>query len=79
MTNELHELSVSQLAAGIAARRFSPVDVVEAHLVRIEKFEPRLHAFVKVYGADARLAERMPAKAKLRTTSAGRTTCRRKD
>lgn len=44
------------LSREIAARRLSPVDVVDALLERIERFEPKLHAFVEVYGADARLA-----------------------
>lgn len=44
------------LAREIAARRISPVDVVDALLARIERFEPKLRSFVAVYGADARLA-----------------------
>ena len=44
------------LSREIAARRLSPVDVVEALLQRIERFEPKLHAFVEVYATDARLA-----------------------
>lgn len=44
------------LAARIAARRLSPVEVVEALLARIARLDQRLHAFVEVYGADARLA-----------------------
>ncbi|HEX4026838.1 MAG TPA: amidase [Rhizomicrobium sp.] len=63
MTNALYELSVSELSAGLAARRFSPVDVVEAHLSRIAALEPRLHAFVEIYGADARMAAEAADKA----------------
>jgi len=44
------------LAREIAARRLSPVDVVDALLARIDRFEPKLQSFVAVYGADARLA-----------------------
>lgn len=44
------------LARDIAARRLSPVDVVEALLRRIDRFEPKLQAFVEVYAAEARLA-----------------------
>ncbi|KPF65847.1 amidase [Bosea sp. AAP35] len=44
------------LAREIAARRLSPVDVVDALLARIERFDPKLQSFVSVYGADARLA-----------------------
>ena len=64
MTSDLHELSVSELSAGLAARRISPIDVVESHLARITALEPRLHAFVEVYGADARLAAEAADKAR---------------
>ncbi|WP_018259714.1 amidase [Methylobacterium sp. WSM2598] len=49
-------MSAASLARAIAARRLSPVDAVEALLARIDRLEPRLHAFVEVYVADARLA-----------------------
>ena len=51
------------LAREIAARRLSPVDVVEALLARIERFEPKLHAFLDVYADDARLAAEAAEKA----------------
>src|SRR4051812_14988559 len=44
------------LAAEIAARRLSPVDVVEAMLARIAAHDAKLHAFVDVYADDALLA-----------------------
>ena len=47
---------VHELAAEIAARRLSPVDLVNEDLARIEQLEPRLHAFVSVNGSHARLA-----------------------
>jgi len=52
----LTALCVSELSAGLAARRFSCRDVMDDHLARIAAQEPRLHAFVEVYGDDARLA-----------------------
>lgn len=51
------------LAREIAARRISPVDVVDALLARIDRFEPKLRSFVAVYGADARLAAEAADKA----------------
>src|ERR1700750_234345 len=54
--SELTDLTLHELSAGLAARRFSPVDVVDAHLARIAALEPRLHAFVRVHEAQARLA-----------------------
>jgi aspartyl-tRNA(Asn)/glutamyl-tRNA(Gln) amidotransferase subunit A len=44
------------LAREIAAQRLSPVDVVDAFLTRIEKYDPKLHAFVDVYAKEARAA-----------------------
>jgi aspartyl-tRNA(Asn)/glutamyl-tRNA(Gln) amidotransferase subunit A len=49
-------LPVHELSAVIQCRRLSPVDLVEAHLARIEAKEPKLQAFVEVYAEDARLA-----------------------
>jgi aspartyl-tRNA(Asn)/glutamyl-tRNA(Gln) amidotransferase subunit A len=48
--------SAHDLARAIAARRLSPVDVVDAFLARIAKYDPKLHAFVEVYGKEARAA-----------------------
>ena len=49
-------LPVHAIAREIAARRLSPVDLVEDCLARIERLEPKLHAFTEVYAAEARLA-----------------------
>lgn len=56
MGGNLADLTVHELSAGIAARNFSPVDIVDACLARIAALDPRLHAFVSVYSDDARLA-----------------------
>lgn len=61
MANDLVWLSASELARGIRAKRFSPVEVVETHLRRIEAVNPKLNAIVTmVDGAldKARGAER---------------------
>jgi aspartyl-tRNA(Asn)/glutamyl-tRNA(Gln) amidotransferase subunit A len=50
------QLSVAQMSAEIAARRLSPVDLVEGFLKRIEAKEPKLQAFVAVYADDAHMA-----------------------
>src|SRR5689334_2301485 len=46
MVDELTELSLRELAGLIRGRRVSPVEVVEAHLRRIERINPRLNAIV---------------------------------
>ena len=56
-------LPVHTLAADIAARRLSPVELVEEYLARIERLEPKLHAFVSVNAANARLAAEAADKA----------------
>src|SRR6266705_386577 len=63
MSNDLSAMPVHVLSQGLAARRFSPVDVVEACLARIAALEPRLHAFVHVHGGEARLAAEAADKA----------------
>ena len=51
-------LSAHAQAAEIAARRLSPVDLVEACLRRIEARDAKLRAFVEVYAEEARFAAR---------------------
>src|SRR5260370_25523575 len=56
-------LPAHRLAADIAARRLSPIDVVEALLARIAAHDGKLHAFIYVYADDARLAAEAADKA----------------
>src|ERR1700738_4480190 len=63
ITTDPSPLPASVLAQEIAAKRLSPVDVVDALLARIEALEPKLHAFVDVYGPSARLAAEAAHKA----------------
>ncbi len=63
MSTHLAQLPVHALSAGLVARRFSPVDIVEACLERIDALEPKLGAFVEVYRDDARLAAEAADKA----------------
>ena len=49
--DDLCWMPAADLAAGIARRRFSPIEVVDAVLARIEKLE-RLNAYVIGPGAD---------------------------
>jgi hypothetical protein len=56
-------LPVHTLAVDIAARRLSPVDLVDEYLTRNERLEPKLHAFVSVNAANAHLAAEAADKA----------------
>jgi aspartyl-tRNA(Asn)/glutamyl-tRNA(Gln) amidotransferase subunit A len=43
---ELHWLTIADMARLIEHRRLSPVELVDALLARIERFDPQLHAFL---------------------------------
>src|SRR5215475_4310572 len=52
--SELTFLSAISMAEQIRKRKISPVELVDAHLSRIAKFNPRLNAFVQIDEARAR-------------------------
>lgn len=58
---DLTFLSASQIVEQIRNKKISPVEVVEAHLARIQKLNPKINAFVHLDGeralAQARTAE----------------------
>ncbi|MGC1965756.1 MAG: hypothetical protein WA673_04810, partial [Candidatus Acidiferrales bacterium] len=43
-----------EMAANIRLRKISPVELVEAHLARITRLNPRLNAFIHVDAEGAR-------------------------
>src|ERR1700756_5956672 len=51
---EIWQLSATELAQRIAKRELSSVEVVNAHLARIDAVNPALNAIVKVLGDEAR-------------------------
>jgi aspartyl-tRNA(Asn)/glutamyl-tRNA(Gln) amidotransferase subunit A len=50
----LHELTLTELASGLSAKRFSSREVVDGLLARIAKANGKLHAFTEVYEKEAR-------------------------
>lgn len=58
MSVELAWLPATAIADGIAARRFSPVEVVEAVLARADAVEPVLNAFAERFDDKVRAAAR---------------------
>jgi Asp-tRNA(Asn)/Glu-tRNA(Gln) amidotransferase A subunit family amidase len=48
VAEELWRLGVNQLSAGYRQRRFTPLEVVESCLARLERVDPEIHAFVAV-------------------------------
>src|SRR5499426_1865259 len=46
MTTELHNLSIAQLSKLVAARKLSPVELTDALIARIERFDGETRAFI---------------------------------
>ena len=59
MSEPLHRKTIAQLAQLIASRQVSPTELVEHFLRRIEAENPRLNAFVRVSGDEARDAAKL--------------------
>src|SRR5882757_1523629 len=49
----MHTLSLSEISAGLRARRFSSTEITRHFLARIERFNPSLNAFITVTGEQA--------------------------
>ena len=56
--NDICSLSLHELSGSIRSRALSPVEVVEAHLGRIEALNPKINAFTTVCAEEARAAAR---------------------
>lgn len=52
--NEIAYLSLIEMAEQIRARKISPVELIEAHLARIERLNPALNAYVTIDKESAR-------------------------
>jgi len=52
----LNRLTLAQIATEIRAGRASASEVVDAHLRQIERHNPRINAFVSIFGDEARAA-----------------------
>src|SRR5580692_1533041 len=68
---ELTFLSAVSMAEQIRQKKLSPVELVEAHLARIEKLDPKLNAFVQVDAEGARRQARVAEDAVLRQEKLG--------
>ncbi|MBW1598677.1 amidase [Streptomyces sp. JJ38] len=68
---DLTALTAAQLVAGYAAGDFSPVEATRAALERAEAVDPRVNAFVRIYGDTALEAARASAERWRRGAPAG--------
>jgi len=62
--SELHWLSAVEAAQAITARKLSPVELTAALLARIERLDPKLHAFIRL-DAEAAMATAKAAEAEI--------------
>lgn len=51
---QLHDMTLTELAAGLSAKRFSSREIADALLGRIAKADGKLHAFTEIYAGEAR-------------------------
>ncbi|MGQ9508126.1 MAG: amidase [Thermodesulfobacteriota bacterium] len=58
----LYYFSVTELSRLIQKKEISPVEVVEAHLIRIESLEPKLNSFITLLSEEARKAAKQAEK-----------------
>lgn len=67
---QLHYMTVADAAHAIATKAVSPVELMQAHLARIEKLDPTLNAFIRLDGeaalAAAKVAEAEATAGRLR-------------
>ncbi|HEV8679413.1 MAG TPA: amidase, partial [Stellaceae bacterium] len=71
MSDDLAYASAAELAALVARRAVSPVEVVDLVLDRIERSQPALNAFITVCAEEARAAARAAEAAVLRGEALG--------
>jgi Asp-tRNA(Asn)/Glu-tRNA(Gln) amidotransferase A subunit family amidase len=69
--SDLTFLSASEMAKRVRSRQISPVELVDAHLAKIEKLNPVLNAFVQVDADRARAAAQNAERAVVPAASLG--------
>ena len=63
--------TIAEIASGIRDRKFSPVEVVEAHLERVAELQPKLNAFVHVDAEGSLKQARVAEAASMRGDAVG--------
>src|SRR5712671_6520984 len=66
-----HYASIAEISASVRSKKLSPVEIVNAHLKRIEAMRPKLNAFVHIDADGARAQARGAEEAVLRGAALG--------
>jgi len=66
-----HYASIAEITASVRSKKLSPVEIVDAHLKRIEAMRPKLNAFVHIDADGARAQARGAEDAVLRGAALG--------
>src|SRR6266403_360962 len=66
-----HYASIAEITASVRSKKLSPVEIVNAHLRRMEAMRPKLNAFVHIDADDARAQARGAEEAVLRGAALG--------
>ena len=76
MSDDIHLLSLVELADAIAARQLSAVEVMTASVARAERLQPVLNCFISLQ-AEAALGKRRGGRCRARTRRCARPFARR--
>src|ERR1044071_8037373 len=57
-------LTLTEMCAAVRSRKISPVELVDAHLKQIETHNPKVNAFIRVLGDEARDAAKQAQETK---------------
>jgi aspartyl-tRNA(Asn)/glutamyl-tRNA(Gln) amidotransferase subunit A len=53
MAKELHDLTLTEMADGLKAKRFTARDITDVFLARIKQADAKLHSYIEVYEEEA--------------------------
>lgn len=67
----IHFAGVAETVENVRAKEISPVEIVEAHLLRVETLQPKLNAFVHIDAERARAQAKMAEAAMMRGDAIG--------
>lgn len=66
-----HRLSLTEMARQIRSKQLSPVELMDAHLAQIDRFNPAINAFIRVMADEGRAAAKKAEELQVRGEFAG--------